>query len=109
MKSWKLKFTMILDMVYSVLIIQYFNIGISLPFPIQGASARFSIFLNLFPTIVKNLARHYYQRTPGLNVFLGVSGKGLRLLLVCSPLRAALDPPLNPALLSDPSSMRICL
>ena len=74
MKSWKLKFTMILDMVYSFLIIQYFNTGISLPFPIQGASARFSIFLIFFPTIIKNLVRYYYQRTPGLNVFLGVSG-----------------------------------
>ena len=43
-KSWKLNFTMILDMAYSILIIQYFKIGTSLPFPIQGASARFSIF-----------------------------------------------------------------
>ena len=40
----ELNFTMILDMVYSILIIHYFKIGTSLPFPIQGASARFSIF-----------------------------------------------------------------
>jgi len=75
MKSWKLNFTMILDMVYSVPNIQYFKIGTSLPLSIQGTSAQFQFFTSYSGNaIVKNLAHYYHRRTPGLNVFLGVSG-----------------------------------
>ena len=66
---------MILDMLYSVLNIQYFKIGTSLPLSIQGTSAQFQFFTRYSGyTIVKNLAHYYHRRTPGLNVILGVSG-----------------------------------